>query len=386
MVLLLLDAYPLNRVGGSERGWFGRDARGVWMEKAPFFAAAALGSGLAHWAKSAVGTVASVESIPIVGRMGMAAYSTCFYLFKTVWPTNLLPLYEKPAQVDPFDPVFLMCGGGVVAITLVLFGARRRWRAGWVSWLIYAVMLAPVSGLVQIGAQIAADRYTQLACVGWSVLAGAGVVWAWGRAQGRRSRGGALAALVMLLMGVVAALVWLSREQSRMWRDSETLWATTLERDEDCWVGLNNLGMVYGESGRHLEATALLGRAVALRPEFPDAHMNLGSLYLEQARYSEAIREFEEAERRGLRDAKLYSNLAVAHFHQGEEERAMRYMDTALGLDPSNAEAHNNLGMIHFHMGRFEEAERAIEKALRLQPDYAKARENLEMVRAARGV
>jgi tetratricopeptide (TPR) repeat protein len=384
LVLLLLDVYPLNRLDPAPRRWFGPERYRLWLEKVPFLLLAILAGGLAQWAKTAIGTVATVQAFPIAARLAMGAYALCFYVLKTVWPVGLLPLYEKPPRIDPFQAVYLLSGALVLTATLVFYSLRRRWPAGLLLWVYFLVMVAPVSGLVQIGAQLAADRYTQLACLGWALLAGAGYLWCW--PDGARSKGGwALPAGVTVLCAVViACLVGATRKQSRVWLDSETLWRATLAGEPNNLTALNNLAGILAQSERREEAMKLTRRALDLQPEFPDVLLNLGSMMLEEGRYDEAINHFTIAIEKGLEDAKAYSNLGAAWAEKGDLARAESCLAKALSIDPDEAEAHYNLGIIYFRQGREAEAEEQFVTALRLRPDYPDAAYNLRVVREQR--
>jgi len=384
IVLVLLDVYPLNRLKPAPREWFRPGQGRLWLEKMPFLVLAVVAAGLAQWAKTSVGTVATVEAIPLGARMAMGVYALSFYLLKTLWPSGLLPLYEKPLEINPFEAIYLWSGAVVVLVTVVLFRLRRRWRAGWVLWLYYLVMVAPVSGLVQIGLQMAADRYTQLACLGWALLAGAGFLYCW--PGGHRARAGPAPAVVVTVLSaaVVIALVAVSRQQSRVWGDRETLWRTTLAGNAECITALNNLTTILGQSDRRDEAMELARRAEGLQPEFPGIQLNLGSLLLEQGRYDEAIEHFNKALDTGMAGADVYSNLGVAWAGKGDWSRALQHLEKAASLSPDNAEAHYNLGIVYSQLNRLAEAENEFAQALRLRPDYADAAHNLQVIRSRR--
>ena len=381
VVLLLLDVYPLNRLPAAAREWFGPATRRVWLEKIPFLILALVAAGLAHQAKVFSGTVATVEAVPGGARMAMGAYALSFYLLKMVWPSGLLPLYEKPPQLDPFEAVHLLSGALIVGLTVLLFGLRRRWRAGWVLWLYYLVMVAPVSGIVQIGLQMAADRYTQLACLGWALLAGAGYLYCW--PVGEKARGGRVLPMIATVFCAVAVvgLVLGSRKQCLVWRDRETLWRTTLAANPHCLTALNNLTAVLAQSGRRQEALELTRQALELQPKFPGIHLNLGGLLLEEGRFDEAIEHFNLALDNGLGSAEVYGNLGVAWAGKGDLDRALEHVQKAVSISGDDPEAHYNLGIVYSRLGRWSQAEAEFVEVLRLRPDHANAAHNLEVVR-----
>src|SRR5881397_914330 len=171
VVLLILDVYPLRRLGGAI-GWWSEPARRVYLEKIPFVLLAAAASAIAVMAQSSVHAALSLAQLSMPGRLGISAYGLSFYLWKMVVPVNLSPFYER-GLIDPWATPFLLSYGLVLAITAIVLALRRRVPGLLAAWLAYIVVLSPVLGIFQSGPQIAADRYTYLANLGWAILAGA---------------------------------------------------------------------------------------------------------------------------------------------------------------------------------------------------------------------
>jgi hypothetical protein len=170
LVLLILDVYPLRRLGGGAGKWFGADARPVWLEKLPFFIAALAAGVVALAAQHTAGALVSAETHDLTGRVIQGLYGISFYLVKTALPTNLAPLYEIPPDLHLFDwrvvfaaIIFLLCSLG-------FFLARHRWPAALAGWIAYLLLLAPVLGVAQSGLQLVADRYSYLSCLVWAIL------------------------------------------------------------------------------------------------------------------------------------------------------------------------------------------------------------------------
>src|SRR5437867_4559767 len=176
VVLVILDVYPLRRLGGSI-GWWSEAARRIYIEKIPFVLLAAAASAIAVMAQFSVHAAASLAELSVPGRLAVSAYGLSFYLWKMVVPVNLSPLYELPPTVNPWAPPFFLSYGLVLAITAIILALRRRVPGLPAAWLAYIVVLLPVLGILQSGPQIAADRYTYLAGLGWAVLAGAGLLF-----------------------------------------------------------------------------------------------------------------------------------------------------------------------------------------------------------------
>src|SRR2546426_8325275 len=172
VVLLILGVYPLRRLGGAI-GWWSEPARRVYVEKIPFVLLAAAAAAIALMAQLSHNTMVSVVQLSGLGRLAVSAYGLSLYLWKTVAPVNLSPLYELPPTVNPWAPPFLLSYGLVLAITAIVLAFRRPLPGLLAAWVAYIVVLLPVLGTFQSGSQIAADRYTYLAGPGWAILAGA---------------------------------------------------------------------------------------------------------------------------------------------------------------------------------------------------------------------
>src|SRR5437867_9032135 len=232
VVLLILDVYPLRRLGGAV-GWWSAPARRVYVEKIPFVLLAAAASAIAFMAQFSAQTAASLAQLSVLGRLAVSAYGLSFYLGKLVVPVNLSPLYELPPTVNLGALPFILSYGLVLAITALVLVLRRRVPGLLATWLAYIVVLLPVLGIFQIGLQIAADRYTYLAGLGWAILAGAGLLSCWRTSRG--SKTGTPAALLVagVAICVVVGLGVLTWNQVQVWRDSERLWAHALAIDPD---------------------------------------------------------------------------------------------------------------------------------------------------------
>src|SRR5256886_6354675 len=213
VVLLILDVYPLRRLGGAV-GWWSAPARRVYVDKIPFVLLAAAASAIALMAQLSHDTMVSVVQLSALGRLAVSVYGLSFYLWKTVAPVSLSPLYELPPTVNPWAPPFLLSYGLVLAITAIVLALRRRVPGLPAAWLAYVVILLPVLGTFQSGSQIAADRYTYLAGPGWAILAGASLLSPWRRPPFLFT---GLAACVLFGLGFVT---W---NQVQVWHDSVTL-------------------------------------------------------------------------------------------------------------------------------------------------------------------
>jgi len=366
LVLIVLDIYPLRRTGG---GWRGRIA-----EKLAYFALAIAGASIAS---SMARVPALIQDKPLSVRLAISAYSHWFYLWKTVFPLGLSPLYELPARVSLLDPPFLSSALAVVAITTGLWLLRRRWPAGLAIWAIYALMLAPVSGLVHAGPQLVANRYSYLSCLGWALLIGAGVCVAV-----RAGTGGALRSSYARLP-VIAATLWiaglagLSLDQIRVWRDTDTLWRSALDADPRCDFCHANLGAALEKRGLYGAAIEHFETALALRPDSTLPRRNLALTLLRAGRPAEADAELRRLVAAAPVDADLRNYLGVALIREGRLEEAVEQLQRAVRVNPGHAEALTNLGTTLATLDRPAEALPILRKAIAITPGDARLRDAL---------
>ena len=380
VVLLILDVYPLRRLGPAAGGWLTVRTRGVCLEKLPFLVLAAAGAAVALAINRATGNLSSMEQFGFVDRLAISAYSLVFYLWKTLVPLGLSPMYELPPTLEPWRWPFVGAALLVLAITAVALARARRWPALLAAWAAYAVMLVPVSGLFQNGFQIAADRYTYLPCLPWALLAGAGVARLIA-SEGLARRARAALALTALALVVLGVLSW---RQTRIWHDTESLWHQALAVQSSS-VAHSNLGLVLAWAGDTRDAIPHYRAALELRPTYAEAWNNLALAQAQQGDVAGAARSLAEAVRLKPRYAAAWSNLGMVRARQGQTAEAIAAYQEALRLAPDHADAHGNLGATLDAEGRGEDALRHLREAARLRPDSADAQANLGTYYARRG-
>jgi Flp pilus assembly protein TadD len=417
--LVLLDVYPLRR--GAFR-W-----RRLIVEKAGYWALALAGAVGALLALRASGLrITPYAAYGPEARLTMVAYSFWFYPAAWAWPVRLSPMYELPAHVDPLAGRFLLPVLGLLLVTGALVWLRTRWPGGLAAWLYSAIMLLPTSGVVHAGFQLAHDRYSYLSGLGFALAAGGAVVWILHAAAARRvSRSVAAGALGVVIL-VVAGLGISSWQQSRIWRDSETLWRWGLEVDARCAVCANNLAVLFIHSdiaAQLREAEELARRALAVNPAYDSAYttlgailarrhqdrdaeaafrramelapdrvlpaVNLGSLYARNGRYAEALPLLRAAfvkapEHPGLRtDLGLaLRNEGIAQARAGRLREAEELLEEAAPLIPDDADLHRNLGLALWEQGRTDAAAAHLERAASLRPGDPDAERLLARFRA----
>ena len=332
VVLLILDAYPLRRLGASG-GWFGRESRGVWLEKIPFFAIALADGFMTLLFARRAHLMRPAEALGWVPRIAITVYDGAFYLLKTIVPVRLSPLYPLTQYKTHLSGMPIqLSAAAVLLVTVAGIALRRRFPGLLSAWVACVVTLLPVSGIFQAGFQIAADRYTYLACLGWALLAGGAITLGWQTVQ--HSRIGK----VMLGSGAVLVLFtlsYLTRKQIPVWRDSRTLWTQAIAVEPFFAMHLNLAGALFNE-GDSLGAVEQYRHAIALWPDNAAIHCMLGGALLDLRDGDQAAREFRLAiQFEPTPDA--YVGLSRALAIQGKLDEEMEVLSEAMRRDPGNA-------------------------------------------------
>ena len=323
-VLLLLDYWPLGRAAAAPMGRLVR-------EKLPFFALSAASCAATFLAQRAGGAVQDTELYPFLPRLANALVSCAEYAWKAFWPHPLAFFYPYPAQV-PLGKTAVAAAFLALVSALVAREARRAPYAP-VGWLFYLGTLVPVIGLVQVGNQRMADRYTYLPYIGLFVL----VVW-WlsdrfaSSEPGRRALAAAGAAA---LVGCAA----LASRQVRVWKDSITLYEHAVSAVPDNHAAHQNLGAAVYQLGQAEAAAAHFREVVRIRPDWAPGHHSLGAAMLSSGRGEEAVRELAESVRLLPSRVDYRIDLAIALRAQGRPREAAAQLEEALRQEPDNARA-----------------------------------------------
>lgn len=412
LALIVLDIYPLRRLGSGQGKWFSSQVRSVWWEKVPFLLLAMAAGVRAVLGKQAAGALYPVAGYGLAPRVAQVLYSLAFYPWKTFIPIGLSPLYPLHPFITGLwnRPLLLSCTL-VFVLTVAFFMGRRRCPAGLATWAFYVLLLVPVTGIVAFGPYRAADHFSYLPCLAWAILVGASLFWCWKLSvSGRLSMRTLLLAqsFAVLLLVVLGVLTW---NQTQVWKDSERLWRHALALEEDSSFAHNNLGLVLAERGAleeaikefrraveidpaFVEAQTNLGhflarrgssqeaivhlhQALAIEPGFVNAHNTLGNILADRGALDEAIEHFRKALQTNPQSAMTHYNLGRALAKRGDAEEAIAQYRQALEIDPKDIDARNNLGLLFLSRGNIDRAIEQFREALRLNPDYAKAYFNL---------
>jgi len=366
-LLLLLDFWPLNRMRNAESGI--RNFIRLLPEKVPFFALAVVMSVVTYVVQQRTGMMYSLEHVPPGARVENAFISYCRYLGKLFWPGDLAVFYPYPNHWPIHQA--LLAGGLLAGVSAFVFVQRTRRPYLLMGWLWFCVTLVPVIGLVQVGGQSMADRYTYLPSLGLFII----VIWGiheltrhW--RYGKTVLSGAACLIIILCAAAM-------RQQLGYWQNNETLYRHTLAVTENNYLAHHNLGIALFKEGQIDEAIGQYQEALRLKSDDAQAHYDLGAALAVKGRTDEAIGQFQEALELKPDYAEAHSNLGIALTKEGQLDPAIVQFQEALHLQPDNAEFHYNLGAALGMKGRMDEAIGQFQEALRLKPDYAAAHYNL---------
>jgi tetratricopeptide (TPR) repeat protein len=406
-VLLLLDYWPLER-------WPQKSLRALLVEKVPFFLLSAIVSAVTYITQKSADMMSSVVtglSLSFGARLENALVSYGRYLGKLFWPVDLGALYPYPDRWPV--PTILLAALLVLGLSVLVFAMRRHWPFLLTGWLWYLGTLVPVLGLVPVGAQAMADRYSYIPSIG--IL----MILVWGTCQMTREwhyQGIGLGAA-----GGVLALVCivLTRHQIGYWKDDISVWQRAVAVTGNNYDAHNMLGRAFGvrkrvdealrefqevvrlnpgfaepqntlgraweAKGRVNEAMACYQKALEVRPDYFVAQINLSSLLLRMGRMDEAIVHYQKALQINPDYAEAHNNLGVALASQGRLDEAIACFQKTLEINPNFAEAHYNLGYALYSKGRLDEAIACFQKTLEINPNYAEAHYNLSFALRSKG-
>ncbi|HWE38079.1 MAG TPA: tetratricopeptide repeat protein [Isosphaeraceae bacterium] len=358
-VLVVLDVYPLRRLGPGR--WKTAEARRAWVEKGLFLLPGLAVAALAVVAKAKDQGLATLDETTLPERVGRACFAAAFYPLKTLLPDRLTPLYPPPREALPY-----VAGAAVVLVVGALaIRSRRRLPALAAAWFAYLVLMAPTSGLIRFGQQVAADRYSYLATIPWYAAFAGLLVRA--RRPGRRPLVVGMGPPVLVVVAALASMSW---RQCLVWHDSVALWSHAINRGAATDLAHNNLGAALASEGREDEAMAEYEAAVRLNPDHAMARFSLGTHLFRLGRLDEAIDQYRAVLRLLPDSYDAHFNLGMTLARAGRFQAALPHFDAARRLRPAAAAPRYYLGAALDALGRRDDAIAHYRDALRLQPDH----------------
>jgi hypothetical protein len=288
VVLLILDWHPFNRIRSLKTFW----AAGV--EKLPFAALGLISSGLTVLAQRSGGALELMEIVPLSTRLLVAVHSLIAYLGKMMWPLDLIPFYPYPRTVSLLSPEYLVAIALVIGITTTCLVNAKKKQKIWLSvWFSYCVTLAPVLGIIQVGGQAMADRYTYLPSVGPFLLIGIGVAWAWGKIETSWKRGLIATAAFMMFLSLSSITI----QQIGRWKSDVDLWQYVIEREgHNVLFAYFKRGQAFAIRGQYEKAIEDYDTVISLNSEeYSKAYIERGFTHLKAGRADLAIADLKKA-------------------------------------------------------------------------------------------
>ncbi|MEN3367960.1 MAG: protein O-mannosyl-transferase [Verrucomicrobiota bacterium] len=371
-ILFLLDYWPLNRVanGGENnlRSW-----RYLFLEKLPLFGLAAASCAATLFAQTIAIRPLTQISLPL--RLGNAVIACVVYFRQMLWPSDLAIFY-------PFSALDVTVLATVLSVVLLagistaVFVLRRRHPYLVIGWMWYLIMLGPVIGILQVGSQAHADRYTYLPQIGLYLLLTWAAVELCGRLRYRRLF------LSTASTVIIAALIFSARLQASSWQNSETLWTHALASATDNSTAEAQLGHAYYLKQKMELAIAHFEKALQIEPNQAFAQSTLGMVLLEMGRVDESLAHLQKAVEVQPDSLEAHANLGLAFLQMGRFDESVTHLQRALEIDPNHANAHYNLGNTFLQMGRIQEALAHYTKALEINPNDTEVLNNMAWVLA----
>jgi Flp pilus assembly protein TadD len=391
-VLLLLDYWPLGRFQPAQpiknpklptskpvEPWdqMSTVLRLVW-EKTPFFILSAVSIILTIFAAERGEAIATLDAYRLEMRIANALVSYVSYIGKMIWPSHLSVFYPYPKTLPPWEVVgaFLF----LISLTLLVIHAGRKRPYFRVGWFWYIGTLVPVIGLIQVGAQAMADRFTYIPSIGLFLMVSYGVPnllagWRYHRIVLSISAG-----------FLISIFIILTKSQVRHWQNDITLFEHSLKVTTNNYLSHNNLGVALYHHGRIQEAIDHFTAALRIKSDYAEAHNNMGSALERQGKSQVAIAHYAEALRIKPGSIKVHKNLGTFLLRQGKTQEAIDHFTEVLRIEPDDVEVLNNLGTLLFRQGKTQEAILHFNKALRIKPNYVEAHNSLGIAFGSQGM
>ena len=348
--------------------------RPMLLEKIPLFALTALSCIVTYAVQQKGGAVGSIEAVSPGVRIANAWVSYIIYMGKTIWPVNLAVYYPHPGLL----PLWQALGAILllIAVTIPVIRTAKRLPYLAVGWLWFTGTLVPVIGIVQVGRQAMADRYTYIPLIGLFVMAAWGIPDLLKKWPPTRfptlSKWAFFASSSLALL----SLLIVTRTQVGYWRNDIALYDQSLKVTGPNDVILCNLGVAYGKAGNSAQAITDFDRAIAINPEYAEAYYSRGVTHGKIGDHRQAISDYDRAIGINPELALAYINRGAAYHELGDQRHAISDYDRAIEINPKYAETYNNRGIAYGELGEQRQAISDYDRAIEINPEYAEAYNN----------
>jgi protein O-mannosyl-transferase len=369
-VLMLLDFWPLNRwhkaIHDQDKKF--PAMKGLIWEKIPLICLSIASSTITLWTQGQGGAIVSTESLSFFERVSNAIVSYAVYLGKIFWPVNLAVFYPHELPISLWK-VFIS-GIILLSITVITLYCRKKQPFLLVGWFWYLGTLIPVIGLVQVGGQAMADRYTYLPSIGIAIGLGWGIPFL---VPSEKMRKKILFPIGIAIMTVLSILSW---RQCGIWENSLKLYTHALKVTENNHLAHNNLGVALFEEGKFEEAIYHCSKAIQIAPRSADARVCRGNAYAKLSLHQQSIDDYNKAIFLKPDYAECYFSRGDLYGKLGQYQRALEEFNQGIRLMKNSSEAYNNRGICHAELGCFHLALEDFNEAIRLMPQNADALKN----------
>jgi protein O-mannosyl-transferase len=414
-VLLLLDYWPLKRlrfdnIGSSQAGekisCYFKGSYRLILEKIPFLILVVFSCILTFLAQNSEGAVKSLEVLPLKSRVENALVSYVGYVFKAIWPRKLAVFY--PHSVNILSE-WKIIGAGLLISVAILLSIRtvKKYPYIGVGLFMYLGTLVPVIGLLQVGDQAMADRYTYIPLIGIFIVMAWGVSDLFKKWRYRKSFLGFSGGIILCVLSVI------SFYQLKHWQNGITLFENAVKVTENNFIAQNNLGTALASvdlenaifhykaalkinsnfilalcnlglalynKGNYDEAVLYFTKALKIDPQKTDARMNLANVLFIQGKYDESLSQYNETIKTDSQNADVHYNLAYVLFTQDNLEKAVLHYQEAIRINPKHEKAHYNLGNIKIKQGKTREAFAHFAEVVKIKPDYVQAYNKIGLI------
>ncbi len=347
--------------------------RHLLWEKAPFIFLTIFSIILTLWAQNKGESIASIGWLPFFTRAANATVSYVSYLGSIFWPFDLTVFYPYEYSI-PLWQILISCLI-ITGTTIFVIYSIRKLPFLFVGWFLYMGTLIPVIGLVQVGRQAMADRYTYLPSIGIAMMLAWGIPFLFSREDIRKK---ILFPAAIAILAVLSVLTW---QQCGNWKNSTHLWNHTLQVTKKNYLAHNNLGLILFDEGKIKEAIDHYNEALRITPDYFEAYGNRGNAYAKIGQYQQAIEDYTMAIRLKPDCAEGYYTRGTAYGKLlGQYKQAIEDFNKAIAFNPDYTKAYNNRGLSYYSLGQYKLAIKDFNEATCLQPDYSDAYNNRGLV------
>ena len=372
-VLLLLDYWPMRRLQPENPVFKTSSLKKLIIEKLPLFVLVVVSCVITYIVQQKGGAMVHIHNLPLSFRISNAMLAYIKYMAKMIYPVRLTVLYPLPTKHFPlWQPILSFVILTAISAAVIYTARRRKYLP--VGWLWFVGTLIPVIGLVQVGAQTMADRYTYLPLIGLFIMIAWGIADLTSKWRYQKVTLGITSAIVIIAMLICTRL------QLRYWKDGFTLYEHTLAVTKNNYVMHNNFGDVLYNKGQTEQALDHFNQALQIKPEYADALNNKGRAFIKLGKIEEAVEILNKALRLNPNSTQALTNLGTALKKHGNLDQAIQQWQNVLNIDPENLNIRYSIALALAQQQKYDDAIDHFNEALRIKPNWPEVHYNLASV------